>query len=61
MAALMMKKIWPIVKAYAPVSTLPIFVFTCVYLDWARTQKYKKQKELESLGLQREFDRKINL
>lgn len=56
-----MKALWPTIKSYLPVSTLPIFVFTCIYLDLAKTKRYKAQKELESLGLQREFDKRINL
>lgn len=55
------KSIWPVVRAYLPVSTLPLFVGTCIYLDWSKTQKYKARKEIESLGLQREFNKKINL
>lgn len=56
-----MARILSIIKAYAPVSTLPIFVIACIYMDLNKTKTYKQQKELESLGLQREFDKKINL
>lgn len=57
-------KYWQVIKAYGPVSTLPIFVCTCIYLDWSKTQKYKARKAIEDLPrskLQREFDKKINL
>lgn len=55
------KSVWPVVRAYLPVSTLPIFVGVCIYLDYSKTQRYKARKELERLGIQREFDKKINL
>lgn len=54
-------RIWPDIKAHLPVSTVPAFVITCIYLDWSKTQRYKERKELESLGLQREFDKKIKI
>lgn len=56
-----LKNIWPVIKAYAPVSTIPIFVTACIYMDLSKTKKYKAQKKLESMGTKREFDRKINL
>lgn len=56
-----LSRIWRAFKPYIPVSALPLFVVTCIYLDMQRTKRYKKQKEIESLGLRREFDKKINL
>lgn len=56
-----MSRLWAVAKVYLPVSMLPAFVITAIYIDWSKTQTYKKQKELERLGLQREFDKRINL
>lgn len=36
--------LWSLIKRYRVTVTYPVVVSTLIYLDWARTQRYKASK-----------------
>lgn len=40
--------LWALFKRYRKTITYPLVVSTLIYLDWARTQRYKAKKAAEA-------------